>query len=183
MCRSGSRSSRRPRKSKIAAFACCRSSEGMGWTTRSTRDRRGGWMAITGRALPLPLHERQGSPRATGDGGGGRGEEGDTAGQECRALDKAVAYTYTLTHIHTSIHVHACVQSVLHRLAVHATTQRTPHAAQHTLRLSCPVPPTPSSPPSHHRDRERQRAHSPLACRPVIYIHLMYTLLLTGPMI
>lgn len=74
------------------------------------------------RALPLPLHERQGSPRATGE------DEGDTAGQECRA-SKAVAHACTLTYVHPR----TCVQSVLHGLALYATMHRTPHAAQHTL--------------------------------------------------
>lgn len=101
-------------------------------------------------------------PRARG--------EGDTAGQECRA-SQAVAHAYTLTYIHPR----TCVQSVLHGLALYATTHRTPHAAQHTLASFV------LSPSHHPLLLSRDEPHSPLACRPVIYIHLMYTLL-TGPM-
>lgn len=128
-------------------------------------------MAITGRALPLLLHERQGS-QSKGLG------EGDTAGQECRA-SKAVAHTYTLTlahlHPHTSTYMGAVSPAPSCSSCNHAL-----HAARRTtqLRLFCPFPPTPSFPP----ERDTEREHSLLACRPVVYIRLMYTLL-TGPMI
>lgn len=112
-------------------------------------------MAITGRPapVPLPLHERQGCPRATGQGEYAVRSAGPPRQWSTRAL--------------THIPPRTCVQSVLHRLAVHATKHRTPHAAQHTLTSFVPpspfpLPPTPSFPPSREIEGGREKSPASL---------------------
>lgn len=86
------------------------------------------------------------------------------------------SHSLTLTQP-TYVHVHACSRPCTFlQFMQPRTARRTTHP-----RLFCPLPPTPSFPPKKEREREgitqREEEHTPpLACRLVIYIHLMYIL-------
>lgn len=95
------------------------------------------------------------SPRATREGDYGR--SGVQGLQGCGPH----VHSCSLTHIRPR----TCVQSALHRLAVHATTHRTPHNTPSPLLSPSPHPVLPT------KERESQRESTLPASLPSVHLH------------